>query len=83
MAHYQPRLSIRSAVHSPPVKGGDSLTITLSVVLGLSVVVVQLCRYAGLRLWHAAICIVLGFYLASSSLAPDISQFTTSLFRML
>jgi hypothetical protein len=59
------------------------LTITLSVVLTLSVVVFFLCRYAGLRLSHAAVCIVLGFYLASSSLAPDISQVTTSLFRML
>ena len=58
-------------------------TITLSVVLALSVVVILLCRYAALRVWHAAVCIVLGFYLASSSLAPDISQITTSLFRML
>jgi hypothetical protein len=45
--------------------------------------VILLCRYAALRVWHAAICIVLGFYLASSSLAPDISQVTTSLLRML
>ena len=59
------------------------MTITLSVVLALSVVVFLLCRYAGLRLWHAALCIVLGFYLASSSLAPDISQVTRSLFHLL
>jgi uncharacterized membrane protein len=59
------------------------LTVTLSVVLMLGAAVFVLCRYAGLRFWHAAICIVLGFYLASSSLAPDISQFTTSLFRLL
>ena len=59
------------------------MTITLSVVFALSVVVFLLCRYAQLRVWHAALCIVLGFYLASSSLAPDIAQITTSLFRML
>ena len=59
------------------------MTVTLSVVLLLSAVVVVLCRYAGLRIWQAAICIVCGFYLASSSLAPDISQFTTSLLRLL
>ena len=59
------------------------MTVTLSVVVALSVVVFLLCRYAGLRLWHAALCIVLGFYLASSSLAPDISQVTQSLFHML
>jgi hypothetical protein len=42
--------------------------VTLSVVLLLSAAVIVLCRHAGLRLWHAAVCIVLGFYLASSSL---------------
>jgi len=42
-----------------------------------------LCRYAGLRIWHAAVCIVFGFYLASTSLAPQISQFTESLLRHL
>ena len=64
-------------------KGGDQLTVTLSVTLVLTGVVILLCRYAGLRAWHAAVCIVLGFYLASSSLAPDISNFTESLIRLL
>jgi uncharacterized membrane protein len=59
------------------------LTVTLSVALLLGVTVFVLCRYAGLKLWHAAICIVLGFYLASTSFAPDIAQFTQSLFRLL
>jgi hypothetical protein len=59
------------------------LTVTLSVALLLSAVVIVLCRYAGLRVWHALVCIVLGFYLASSSLAPDIAQITRSLFRLL
>ena len=59
------------------------MTLTISVVLLLSAVVIVLCRYAGLRVWHALVCIVLGFYLASSSLAGDISQITQSLFRLL
>ena len=42
-----------------------------------------LCRYAGLRVWHAAVCVIFGFYLASSSLAPDIANVMTSLFRLL
>ena len=42
-----------------------------------------LVRYAGMRIWHAAVCIVFGFYLASSSLAPDIANIMTSLFRLL
>ncbi len=52
-------------------------------MLLLSTVVIVLSRYAGLRIWHALVWIVLGFYLASSSLAPDIAQITHSLFRLL
>lgn len=59
------------------------MAISLSVTALLSVAVFLLCRYAGLRVLHALVCIVLGFYLASSSLAPDISRITMSLFRML
>ena len=59
------------------------MTVTLSVVLALSIVFFLLCRYAALRVWHAAVCIMLGFYLASSSLAPDISQVATSLLHLL
>jgi hypothetical protein len=33
-----------------------------------------LCRYAGLRLWHAVLVLTGGFYLASSALGPGISQ---------
>jgi hypothetical protein len=62
-------------------KGGDWLTIALSVVLILSLVVLMLCRYTSLRLWHVITCIMLGFYLASSSLAPDIRKFVASLLR--
>jgi hypothetical protein len=59
------------------------LTVSLSLVVVLSVGVFLLCRYAGLRLLHAVVCIVLGFYLASSAIAPDISHITSSLLRML
>jgi hypothetical protein len=59
------------------------LTLTVSVVALLAVLVILLCRYAGLRVWHALICIVLGFYLASSSVAGEITQVTHSLFRLL
>jgi hypothetical protein len=46
------------------------LTVTVSAALMLGTGVVILCRYAGLRIWHAAVCVIFGFYLASSSLAP-------------
>ena len=59
------------------------MTVTVSLALLLGVIVFLLCRYAGLRIWHAAACVILGFYLASTSLAPYISQFTESLVRNL
>jgi uncharacterized membrane protein len=60
-----------------------ALTVTLSAALVLGAGVYLLCRYAGMRIWHAAVCIIFGFYLASSSLAPDIAKTMTSLFHLL
>jgi len=59
------------------------LTVTLSVALVLGAGVFLLCKYAGLKAWQAAVCTLFGFYLASSSFAPQISNITQSLFRLL
>jgi hypothetical protein len=72
---------------SPPETGIGkevmALTVSLSAALLLGAAVFLLCRYSGLKILHAAVCIVFGFYLASSSLAPDIANITASLFRLL
>ena len=60
-----------------------TLTVTISAALILGAGVFLLCRYAGLKILHAAVCVIFGFYLASSSLAPDIANITASLFRLL
>ena len=60
-----------------------ALTVSISVALLMGAGVFVLCRYAGLRILHAAVCVIFGFYLASSSLAPDITNVMTSLFRLL
>lgn len=59
------------------------MTVTVSLALLLAAVVFLLCKYAGLKTWHAAVCIILGFYLASTSFAPYITQFTSSLIHSL
>jgi hypothetical protein len=59
------------------------LTVTVSLVLVLGIAVFVLCKFTGLRVWQAAICVLLGFVLASSSLAPDISQVLNELLRKL
>lgn len=55
------------------------MTLSISMVLLLGVAVFVLCKYAGMRFWHAAVAILFGFFLASSSFAPYISQFVRSL----
>jgi hypothetical protein len=55
----------------------------LSAALLLGVAVFLLCKHAGLKIWHAAVCVILGFCLASTSFAPYISQFTRSILRNL
>jgi hypothetical protein len=59
------------------------LAVTISVLAVLAVAVFVLCRYAGLRVLHAAVCILFGFYLASSSFAPDISRLAAGLISLL
>ena len=81
--HFRCRITGRVGSGKPAGKEVMTLTVTLSATLMLGRRVFILCRYAGLKILHAAVCIVFGFYLASSSLAPDIANITASLFRLL
>ena len=48
------------------------MVLSISVVLLLGVLVWFLVRFAALCGWHALFCILFGFYLASTPLAPYI-----------
>lgn len=48
------------------------MAISLSLVLVLGVAVWVLQRYAGLKFWHATVCILFGFCLAATTAAPTI-----------
>ena len=52
------------------------MILTLSVVILLGALVLFLVRYARLPAWQAAVCVLFGFFLASSSLAPFIRDVT-------
>jgi hypothetical protein len=52
-------------------------------VLILGVGVGFLIRYMGLRLWHAVVCAAFGFTLASTTIAPQISQTLNGIVRIL
>jgi len=57
------------------------LIVSVSAGLLLAVAVVVLCRWAGLKPWHALVCVLFGFYLASSSLAPALARLGGALAR--
>ncbi|MFI1970901.1 hypothetical protein BLA24_07150 [Streptomyces cinnamoneus] len=50
------------------------MAVSISVVLLLLVLAVVFMRSGGLKFAHALVCVLLGFLLASTSVAPTISH---------
>lgn len=59
------------------------MALHISAVLLLGVIVFVLVRKAGLKVWHAIMCVLLGFYLAGSQMAPSIRSGGDSIAEML
>jgi hypothetical protein len=59
------------------------VALSISAVVLLAVIVFLLVRKSGLKAGHAAVCVLLGFYLASSSVAPSLQKLTTSVTAMI
>ncbi|MEN8651119.1 hypothetical protein ABCR94_10860 [Streptomyces sp. 21So2-11] len=59
------------------------MALSISVVVLLAIIVILMVRKSGLKGGHAVICVLLGFYLASSSIAPTINEFTTNVAGMI
>jgi hypothetical protein len=59
------------------------LAISVSLVLVLGIAVWLLHRHAGLKPWHGFICVMFGFFLATTSLAPEISTTVTAIIHAL
>ncbi|MFC5718855.1 hypothetical protein ACFP1Z_01505 [Streptomyces gamaensis] len=59
------------------------MALSISAVVLLAIVVILLVRKSGLKAGHAAVCVLLGFYMASSSVAPTLRSFTTSVTSMI
>ncbi|MCC9310239.1 DUF2304 domain-containing protein [Kitasatospora sp. RB6PN24] len=59
------------------------MALNISAAVLMLTIVVVLIRRSGLKMAHAMICSLLGFYLASSSIAPSIQQVTSNLAGML
>ncbi|WP_155060224.1 hypothetical protein [Streptomyces blattellae] len=54
------------------------MAVSISVVLLLLVLAVVFLRNGGLKPTHAIVCVLLGFYMASSSMAPTIESGLTA-----
>ena len=59
------------------------MALSISAVVLLAIIVFLLIKKSGLKGGHAAVCILLGFYLAASSIAPTISELTTNIAGMI
>ncbi|MEU6737359.1 hypothetical protein [Streptomyces physcomitrii] len=54
------------------------MAISISVVLLLAILAVVFIRNGAMKVSHAIVCILLGFYLAGTSMAPTISDGLTA-----
>ncbi|EFL30555.1 hypothetical protein ABZ016_27460 [Streptomyces sp. NPDC006372] len=54
------------------------MAISISVVLLLLILTLIFLRSGGLKVSHALVCLMLGFYLASTSIAPSIQSGLTA-----
>ncbi|MFC4508028.1 MULTISPECIES: hypothetical protein [Streptomyces] len=52
--------------------------VSISVVLLLLILAVVFTRSGGLKVSHALVCLLLGFFLAGSSIAPTINSGLTA-----
>ena len=59
------------------------MALSISAVVLLAIIVFLLVRKSGLKGGHAVVCVLLGFYLASSSIAPTINELTTNVAGMI
>ena len=59
------------------------MALSISAVVLLAIIVFLLIKKSGLKAGHAVVCMLLGFYLASSTMAPTISELTNNIAGMI
>jgi hypothetical protein len=59
------------------------VALSISVAVLLLIIVFMLVKKSGLKGGHAVVCVLLGFYLASSTLAPTIKNFNDNVVQMI
>lgn len=59
------------------------MALSISAVVLLAIIVFLLIKKSGLKTGHAVVCMLLGFYMASSTIAPTISELTSNIAGMI
>jgi hypothetical protein len=59
------------------------VALSISAVVLLAIIVFLLVKKSGLKAGHAVVCVLFGFYLASSTIAPTISEVTNNIAGMI
>lgn len=57
------------------------MIISIPLIAILAIVAWIAYRHMGLRLWHALVCVILGFLLAATGAAPDINHVIATVTR--
>jgi hypothetical protein len=55
------------------------MTVSIPLLTLMAIVVWTAYRHMGLRAWHAVVCLILGFLLASTAAAPQINSLLSGL----
>ena len=55
------------------------MTVSIPLLTLMVITVYVAYRHMGLKVWHALACLVLGFLLASTGAAPEISNLITGI----
>jgi hypothetical protein len=59
------------------------VTVSIPLIAIIAIAVYIAYRYLGLRVWHAIICMILGFLLAATSAAPEFRSILTGIVQWL
>jgi hypothetical protein len=59
------------------------MTVSIPLIALIAVVIYVAYRHLGLRVWHAVICVLLGFLIAATSAAPQVRSFIAGIIQWL
>jgi hypothetical protein len=60
-----------------------SISVSIPLIAIVGVAVYAAWRFMGLRIWHAIACLVFGFLLAATAVAPEIHNLITGFVQWL